>query len=383
MRDQEDFQAQINLTTSPPETFDVSDTNLIIRSSDHVDFRVHKSVLAMASPFFRDLLSLPQPSDAEIVDGLPVVQLPEGSELLNALISILYPIGVAIPNSYEKVLYLFESQWKLEQLTHYDKVLYLLAACQKYEMASVQSLIRAEVSRGTFPGPKGAEAFGAYVIASAKGLIPEMENAARQTLEHPMTFETLGEGLRFFEGWALCDLVDLRRRCADNLVICLDSFKFLEVESPGPSSIWFGCPENAQYYYDNSGQQRQSPILPNWLSQFLSLSQNNLDLQKFTEPLDLQSRIRGEYLKALRAHLNCHFCLKVHTEKGSTFCAELESKLAQAGDKVAYSLHPSSTTRFTFHRHVQIVGFPGVSQSSRNQRSKPAIVLIEVVIISR
>jgi hypothetical protein len=66
----------------------------------------------MASPFFKDLLSLPQPSDGEIVDGLPVVQLPEGSELLNSLISILYPIGVVIPNSYEKVLpvYLLESQ---------------------------------------------------------------------------------------------------------------------------------------------------------------------------------------------------------------------------------------------------------------------------------
>ncbi|KAH9989351.1 hypothetical protein BJV77DRAFT_688624 [Russula vinacea] len=34
--------------------FDVSDTNLIIRSSDLVDFRVHKSVLAIASPFFKD-----------------------------------------------------------------------------------------------------------------------------------------------------------------------------------------------------------------------------------------------------------------------------------------------------------------------------------------
>ncbi|KAH9989313.1 hypothetical protein BJV77DRAFT_1069533 [Russula vinacea] len=41
VRDQEDPQAQINWTPSQPETFDVSDTNLIIRSSDHIDFRVH------------------------------------------------------------------------------------------------------------------------------------------------------------------------------------------------------------------------------------------------------------------------------------------------------------------------------------------------------
>ena len=103
VRDQEDPQAQINWMFTPV-MFDVSDTNLIIRSSDHVDFRVHKSVLAMSSPFFKDLLSLPQPSDSESVDGLPVIQLPENSELLNSLISILYPIRTVIPNSYEKVL---------------------------------------------------------------------------------------------------------------------------------------------------------------------------------------------------------------------------------------------------------------------------------------
>jgi hypothetical protein len=106
VRDQEDPQAQINTTTSPPETFDLPDPNLIIRSSDLVDFRVHKPVLATASPFFKDLLSLPQPSDSESVDGLPVVRLSEDSELLNTLVSMLYPVPTVIPKSYDKVLYL-------------------------------------------------------------------------------------------------------------------------------------------------------------------------------------------------------------------------------------------------------------------------------------
>jgi hypothetical protein len=69
-------------------------------------------------------------------------------------------------------------------------------------MASVQSSIRAKVERGEFPAPKGTEAFLAYVIAGDKGLIPEMENAARETLNHPMSFELLGEGLQLFEGSA-------------------------------------------------------------------------------------------------------------------------------------------------------------------------------------
>ena len=112
VRDREDPQAQIISATSPLEPFDVSDTNLIIRSSDNVDYRVHKTVLAMASPFFKDLLSLPPPPQTEVVGGLRVVQLSENSELLNTLISILYPVRTVLPNSYEKVLYLLAArQW--------------------------------------------------------------------------------------------------------------------------------------------------------------------------------------------------------------------------------------------------------------------------------
>ncbi|KAI0276208.1 hypothetical protein BGY98DRAFT_1098315 [Russula aff. rugulosa BPL654] len=190
VQDRQDPQVQTSPTTSPSSTFEVSDANIIIRSSDLVDFRVHKS-----------------PSDSETFDGLPVVDLSEDSELLNSLVSILYPVPTVIPSSYEKVLY-------------------LLAACQKYDMVSVQSLIRAEVSRGEFPAPKGPEAFSAYVIASSKGLIPEMENAARQTLEHPMTFEIFGEGLRSIEGWALRDLANFRKRCRNNLSTSRSAFIF-------------------------------------------------------------------------------------------------------------------------------------------------------------
>jgi hypothetical protein len=84
-------------------------------------------------------------------------------------------------------------------------------------MTSVQWSIRAAVSYRSFPVPKGAEAFSAYAIASANGLVPETEYTARLTLSHPMTFETLGEGLRLFEGSALRDLAGQHKRLRDNI----------------------------------------------------------------------------------------------------------------------------------------------------------------------
>ncbi|KAI9445819.1 hypothetical protein BJY52DRAFT_1127965 [Lactarius psammicola] len=110
------------------------DASIIVRSSDQVNFRVHKPVLAISSPFFKDLLSLPQPPDDELVDGLPVVTLSEGADLLNSLISLLYPMSPVVPSSYEKVFA-------------------LLAACQKYDMESVQSNIRDGIKLGRFPAP--------------------------------------------------------------------------------------------------------------------------------------------------------------------------------------------------------------------------------------
>jgi hypothetical protein len=177
---------------SVPLCLDVPDADIIVRSSDQANFRIHKSVLAMSSPFFKDLLSLPQPPDAEIVDGLPVVALPEDASLLNSLISLFYPTTPVIPDSYQKEFA-------------------LLAVCQKYEMESVQSIIRAAMKSGMFPTPVKAEGFSGYAIASGLGLVPEAEDAVRLTLGQPMTFESLGEGLRLFKGQALYDLIRYRK----------------------------------------------------------------------------------------------------------------------------------------------------------------------------
>jgi hypothetical protein len=209
--------------------------------------------------------------------------------------------------------------------------------------------MRAEVKRGVFPAPDGAEAFLAYAIAAGKGLVPEMENAARLTLDQLMTFDILGEGLRLFEGWALHDLVSFRKRCRDKFITCLDTF--IDVQPPGPSSIWVGCPEVMPTRAE-AGAYRPNLTLPRWLKELLSRNRNVLRLQTFTHPLDIQSRIRQEYLMALQNHATCIFCLGVHLMNGSTFCAELENKLAEARDEVGYSLHFSSATRLTYYRYA-------------------------------
>ena len=176
---------------SAPFSLDVPDANVILRSSDQVDFRVHKSLLAMSSPFFKDLLSLPQPPDNELIDGLPVVQVPENANLLNSLVLLLYPTSPVTPHSYKEVFA-------------------LLAVCQKYDMVLMQSYIREEVAYGSFPELDETVAFSAYAIANSLGLDPEMEDAARLTRDLPLSFEYFGEDLRLFTASALRDLFRYR-----------------------------------------------------------------------------------------------------------------------------------------------------------------------------
>jgi hypothetical protein len=274
VQEQENSQAQVNSGAPVPEPLNFPDANLIIQSSDLVNFHVHKSVLAIASPVFKDLFSLHQPSDSDSVDGLPVVQLIEDAEILNSLFSMIYLVRLVIPSSY-------------------DKVLYLLSTCQKYEMDQVQAFIRAEVSRGSFPMPVGTEVFCAYAIASSKQLIPEMESAARLTLDHPMTLETLGEVLRLFEGSALRDLARFRKRCRDNLVTCIQSF--LDLGKP-PFKIWMYCPNTCTYSYSSS----ETGHSPSWLISFFKQRLTELD-QGFTKPLPNPSNISEQYKSALQA----------------------------------------------------------------------------------
>ena len=272
------------------------------------------------------MFSLPQPPDEEVIDGLPVVRLSEDAEILNTLLPILYPVPSVVPASYEKALQ-------------------LLAMCQKYDMAGVQSSIRTEIKSWGPVVLAGTVAYRAYAISSSAKLLPEVETSARHTLDFPMTLEYLSNELPLFPGWALRDLVRYRRRCRDGLVSVLQSSL-----NSSPATTWAVCSGNAQknrarskcldsFEEDNSQVVRPSAGLPGWLRVMFSQHIQNLH-EPFTDPFLKPSSIRGAYFAALTTHINstdCHSCLKEHALKAETFCRELESKLAQALDKVSAS----------------------------------------------
>jgi hypothetical protein len=257
------------------------------------------------------MFSLPQPPDDATPDELPKVQLSEDSEVLNSLISMLYPVPPEMPSSS-------------------DNILALLAAAAKYDMDAVQSFIRAEVSRKGLLSSTHAGVFHVYAVAYSKRLMPEVATAARLTLGHPLTFESLGGDLRLFEGWALRDLADYRLRSKHKF---WSNWRSFSDYVNGPSKIWVDCPA--------SNGLNDVRRLPTWLQHCSrsGLMMGGMSLlvlrggrflpvlvDSLTETIPTSVRLCDKYLKALKSHVkekDCNFCMKVHILEGEKFCAKM------------------------------------------------------------
>ena len=109
----------------PRPPFDDADADIIFRSSDHIDFRLYKVILAKASPVFREMFTLPHNPDE---DDPQVVQLTEDAFTLENLLRLCCPV------EHPKISYV-------------DHVHAVLEAAQKYEMQAVIANLRWVVKR--------------------------------------------------------------------------------------------------------------------------------------------------------------------------------------------------------------------------------------------
>jgi hypothetical protein len=73
-------------TPSPP--FDNTSADVILRSSDGIDFHVHRLVLSLASSVFKDMFTFPQPNSEPAV---PTVPVSESAVVLDMALRFWYP----------------------------------------------------------------------------------------------------------------------------------------------------------------------------------------------------------------------------------------------------------------------------------------------------
>lgn len=79
-----------------PYQFTANDADIILRTPEPKHFRVHKSILSIASSVFQDMLATPQsPSEPTNKSdcGLPIVDVHDSAEDLEVLLRMIYPVA--------------------------------------------------------------------------------------------------------------------------------------------------------------------------------------------------------------------------------------------------------------------------------------------------
>ncbi|KAJ7801648.1 hypothetical protein B0H14DRAFT_2894775, partial [Mycena olivaceomarginata] len=100
----------------PLAPFDDPGADVILRSSDGIDFHVYRVVLSLASPFFKEMFGLPQPSFEPDVPTLPMV---ESAVVLDRTLRFWYPGAepIAIPtldelrDTFESLIIRYDMQF--------------------------------------------------------------------------------------------------------------------------------------------------------------------------------------------------------------------------------------------------------------------------------
>ncbi|TCD61713.1 hypothetical protein EIP91_008022 [Steccherinum ochraceum] len=153
---------QLQNTLTP---FDNPAADIIVRSSDNVDFRCLKAILGEASSVFKDMFSLPSnPSHADQHDGLPIVCVTETGRTLDNLLRFCYPIvPPGIKNSQE--------------------ICEALDAARKYMMKRPEKDICEQFGRHAKKDPLGLYAFASKHVGWQNELMIAAEALLRTSLD--------------------------------------------------------------------------------------------------------------------------------------------------------------------------------------------------------
>ena len=181
--------------------FDHAKADIILRSSDCIDFRVFRLFLSLASPFFEALFDIPQPveesGDQEIKDGLAVIPVTENSKTLDVLLRFCYPCTlVDNPNIDSEVL---------------NDVIDVLEAARKYSLDVIEKKACQAIAN---PEILEEEPLRCFAIAHRGGLREETILAARYTLSQPLIPEWFQE-INLLSATDLLTLLTYHEECGD------------------------------------------------------------------------------------------------------------------------------------------------------------------------
>ncbi|KAF9240596.1 hypothetical protein BU15DRAFT_73827 [Melanogaster broomeanus] len=179
--------------------FNRPNADVILRTSDHVDFRFYKLLLSLASPFFANMFALPQPGPLDNAAdqtkySLPVIPVSETSAVMKKLLSFCSPVYDA----------------DVPALENLDIVMSILDAAEKYDMRRVGEFV---VKMITVPKFLEQEPMRVFAIACRYRAERETNIAARYMLRFAVWEPAYVAELDFISGSDYQRLVKYHASC--------------------------------------------------------------------------------------------------------------------------------------------------------------------------
>jgi len=172
--------------------------DVILRSSDNVDFYVMKTFLAFSSPdVFGGMFTLPQTQpNIPSSSGLHIVPVTEDSEALRILLLHCYPLD---PQDEDNDV---------------GDIVRAMSAARKYAMDFTEKKIEKRLSSKT-PSLLDENPLHVYAVACRYGLEELGRAAARKTLEIPPSHLPPSPELNHITGMDMYQLTKFRHRCVE------------------------------------------------------------------------------------------------------------------------------------------------------------------------
>jgi hypothetical protein len=188
--------------------FDHPGADIVLRSQDSHHIQVPKIYIVNSSPVLGELIrkALDSPSNGNAGVSLPVIQLPEGSEILHCLLTFIFPVPPRIPPTLEETMK-------------------LLSVAQRYQMETALSHIRASIAQQNLLPNRLEPALRIYALAQMYGLRREALQTARTISKYPMTIEDFDNKLDIMPGASLYELWKYHERVRAVLASDLAEFR--------------------------------------------------------------------------------------------------------------------------------------------------------------
>ena len=300
--------------------FDHPKADIILRSSDNIDFRVFRLFLSLASPFFETLFDIPQPADGdedqEVRDGLAVVPVTEDSKTLDALLRFCYPCTLT-------------DDPKLEVL---QDAMEVLEAARKYSLDVIEKKARQAISS---PKILEAEPLRCFAVAHRGRLREESLLAAKYTLSQPLIPSWFQE-IDLITASDLLSLLTYHKRCADAVSSLKLDLSWITSHYGGEQACsWLSCYDSYRGNYCGCAKSGLKYRL-SWFSYSSQWWENFME-ETFTELRDRPSKetvkaVSERTVQSVKAQ-NCSICSPKVSEGmrefSDLFARKIEEKVSQ------------------------------------------------------